>query len=183
MRALVYTAPAKLNWNSVPAASPQRRRGNCHRGRWHLWFRHFGLSRAQHLRRPPLVLGHELVGRRRDGPTSRSQSSGQLWTLRRLHSGAQNLCESWKLLGLGTNCGNFCRVCGLTVRTGLRDSRFSYRRAGDPGGAARNIAPHVQDCCAPSLFSLWQSVGLGPWVHWLLPRPAHRSGGMCWPWM
>jgi D-arabinose 1-dehydrogenase-like Zn-dependent alcohol dehydrogenase len=37
------------------------------------------------LRKPPLVLGHELVGRRRARAQSRGQSTGELRALQRLH--------------------------------------------------------------------------------------------------
>lgn len=65
------------------------------------------------LRRPPLVLGHELVGRRQDG---RRVVANPLISCGRCDpciSGTQNLCESWKLLGLGTTPGTFAEYVAL----------------------------------------------------------------------
>ena len=53
------------------------------------------------LRKPPLVLGHELVGRRRDGRRVVANPLVSCGHCGACISGAQNLCDSWKLLGLG----------------------------------------------------------------------------------
>src|SRR2546430_11686704 len=60
------------------------------------------LFRSSALRRSPLVLGHELVGRRRDGTRVVANPLVSCGHCDACISGAQNLCESWKLLGLGT---------------------------------------------------------------------------------
>jgi len=65
------------------------------------------------LRRPPLVLGHELVGQRSDG---RRVVANPLISCGRCDAciaGTQNLCESWKLLGLGTTPGTFAEYVAL----------------------------------------------------------------------
>ena len=65
------------------------------------------------LRKPGLVLGHELLGRRADG---RRVVANPLVSCRQCNaclSGAQNLCESWKLLGLGTTPGTFAEYVAL----------------------------------------------------------------------
>jgi 2-desacetyl-2-hydroxyethyl bacteriochlorophyllide A dehydrogenase len=68
------------------------------------------------LRRPPLVLGHELVGRRKDGRRVVANPLVSCGHCNACISGAQNLCESWKLLGLGTTPGTFAEYVALPSR-------------------------------------------------------------------
>ena len=65
------------------------------------------------LRRPGLVLGHELVGRRRDGRRVVANPLVSCGHCVACLSGAQNLCDSWKLLGLGTTPGTFSEFVAL----------------------------------------------------------------------
>lgn len=65
------------------------------------------------LRKPPLVLGHELVGRRRDGRRVVANPLVSCGRCNACISGAQNLCDSWKLLGLGTTPGTFAEYVAL----------------------------------------------------------------------
>ena len=65
------------------------------------------------LRKPPLVLGHELVGRRRDGRRVVANPLVSCGHCNACISGAQNLCDSWKLLGLGTTPGTFAEYVAL----------------------------------------------------------------------
>ena len=65
------------------------------------------------LRRPPLVLGHELVGRRSDGRRVVANPLVSCGHCDACLSGAQNLCDSWKLLGLGTTPGTFAEYVAL----------------------------------------------------------------------
>ena len=65
------------------------------------------------LRKPPLVLGHELVGRRADGRLVVGNPLVSCGHCAACMSGAQNLCESWKLLGLGTTAGSFAEYVSL----------------------------------------------------------------------
>jgi 2-desacetyl-2-hydroxyethyl bacteriochlorophyllide A dehydrogenase len=65
------------------------------------------------LRKPPLVLGHELVGRRADGRLVVGNPLVSCGRCAACMSGAQNLCESWKLLGLGTTAGSFAEYVSL----------------------------------------------------------------------
>ncbi len=65
------------------------------------------------LRRPGLVLGHELVGRRRDGRRVVANPLVSCGHCDACISGAQNLCDSWKLLGLGTTPGTFSEFVAL----------------------------------------------------------------------
>ena len=65
------------------------------------------------LRKPPLVLGHELVGRRRDGRRVVANPLVSCGHCNACISGAQNLCDSWKLLGLATTPGTFADYVAL----------------------------------------------------------------------
>jgi len=65
------------------------------------------------LRKPPLVLGHELVGRRADGRRVVANPLVSCGHCNACISGRQNLCDSWKLLGLGTTPGTFAEYVAL----------------------------------------------------------------------
>jgi 2-desacetyl-2-hydroxyethyl bacteriochlorophyllide A dehydrogenase len=65
------------------------------------------------LRKPPLVLGHELVGRRGNGRRVVANPLVSCGHCNACISGAQNLCDSWKLLGLGTTPGTFAEYVTL----------------------------------------------------------------------
>jgi L-iditol 2-dehydrogenase len=65
------------------------------------------------LRKPGLVLGHELLGRRADGRRVVANPLVSCGQCNACLSGAQNLCESWKLLGLGTTPGTFAEYVAL----------------------------------------------------------------------
>ena len=65
------------------------------------------------LRKPGLVLGHELLGRRPDGRRVVANPLVSCGHCSSCISGAQNLCESWKLLGLGTTPGTFAEYVAL----------------------------------------------------------------------
>ena len=114
MRALVYTAPGKVEMEDQPRPSRQP-------GEAEIAVEAAGICGSDisgflghsALRRPPLVLGHELVGRLPGGQRvvanpliSCSQCDACL-------SGAQNLCASWKLLGLGSTPGSFAEYVAL----------------------------------------------------------------------
>ena len=98
--------PARLNWNNV-------RGPNLADGEEEIAIEVAGVCGSDisgflghsALRRPPLVLGHELVGRRRDGRRVVANPLLSCGHCDACLSGAQNLCESWKLLGLGTTPG------------------------------------------------------------------------------
>jgi 2-desacetyl-2-hydroxyethyl bacteriochlorophyllide A dehydrogenase len=65
------------------------------------------------LRKPPLVLGHELVWRRRDGRRVVANPLVSCGHCNACISGTQNLCDSWRLLGLGTTPGTFAEYVAL----------------------------------------------------------------------
>ena len=114
MRALVYTAPGRVEMEDRPrpvAAAGEEEiaiqaAGVCGSDI-------SGFLGHSALRKPPLVLGHELVGRRTDGRRIVANPLISCGHCDACISGAQNLCESWKLLGLGTTAGTFAEYVAL----------------------------------------------------------------------
>jgi 2-desacetyl-2-hydroxyethyl bacteriochlorophyllide A dehydrogenase len=114
MRALVYTAPGKVELEGRPRPAPKT-------GEEEISIEVAGVCGSDisgflghsALRRPPLVLGHELVGRRSDGRRVVANPLVSCGHCDACISGAQNLCESWKLLGLGTTPGTFAEYVAL----------------------------------------------------------------------
>jgi len=64
-------------------------------------------------RKPPLILGHELIGRRRDGKRVVVNPLVSCGRCARCLAGAQNLCVAWKLLGLDRTEGSFAEFIAL----------------------------------------------------------------------
>jgi 2-desacetyl-2-hydroxyethyl bacteriochlorophyllide A dehydrogenase len=114
MRALVYTAPGKVELEGRPRPEPKT-------GEEEIAVEVAGICGSDisgflghsALRRPPLVLGHELVGRRSDGRRVVANPLVSCGRCDACISGTQNLCESWKLLGLGTTPGTFAEYVAL----------------------------------------------------------------------
>lgn len=114
MQALVYTAPGKVELEQRPRPEPQI-------GEEEIAIEVAGVCGSDlsgflghsALRRPPLVLGHELVGRLRDGQRVVANPLVSCGHCEACISGMQNLCESWKLLGLGTTPGTFAEYVAL----------------------------------------------------------------------
>jgi 2-desacetyl-2-hydroxyethyl bacteriochlorophyllide A dehydrogenase len=108
MRALVYTAPGKVEMEERPRPEAQE-------GEEEIAIEVAGVCGSDisgflghsALRRPPLVLGHELVGRRPDGKRVVANPLLSCGHCEACLSGSQNLCDSWKLLGLGSTPGTF----------------------------------------------------------------------------
>lgn len=114
MRALVYTSPGKVELEDHVRPEPRV-------GEEEIAIEIAGVCGSDisgflghsALRRPPLILGHELVGRLRDG---RRVVANPLLSCGHCYaciSGAQNLCPSWKLLGLGSTSGTFAEYVTL----------------------------------------------------------------------
>ncbi len=72
-----------------------------------------GRSRS---RTPPMVLGHELVGRRRDGQRVVVNPFICCGRCAACRSGAQNLCPNWRLLGMNDTAGCYAQFVGLSER-------------------------------------------------------------------
>jgi 2-desacetyl-2-hydroxyethyl bacteriochlorophyllide A dehydrogenase len=114
MQALVYIAPGKVELEQRPRPEPQA-------GEEEIAIEMAGVCGSDisgflghsALRRPPLVLGHELVGRRRNGQRVVANPLVSCGHCDACISGAQNLCESWTLLGLGTTPGTFAEYVAL----------------------------------------------------------------------
>jgi 2-desacetyl-2-hydroxyethyl bacteriochlorophyllide A dehydrogenase len=114
MRALVYTAPGKVAIEDQPRPSTRSNEteiaievaGICGSDI-------SGFLGHSALRRPPLILGHELVGRRPDGQRVIANPLISCGQCESCTSGAQNLCWSWKLLGLGPTPGSFAEYVTL----------------------------------------------------------------------
>jgi threonine dehydrogenase-like Zn-dependent dehydrogenase len=114
MRALVYTAPGQLEMQEQPRPSALA-------GDEEIAIQVAGVCGSDisgflghsALRKPPLVLGHELVGCRRDGRRVVANPLVSCGHCNACISGAQNLCDSWKLLGLGTTPGTFAEYVTL----------------------------------------------------------------------
>ena len=107
MRALVYTAPHEVTMEDRPR--PQPAPGECE-----IAIAAAGICGSDisgflgHSRRriPPLVLGHELVGRRvSDGKRVVANPLISCGHCTACLSGAQNICVSWRLLGLDQTAG------------------------------------------------------------------------------
>jgi 2-desacetyl-2-hydroxyethyl bacteriochlorophyllide A dehydrogenase len=114
MRALVYTAPGKVEME-------QRPRPEARTGEQEIAIEVAGVCGSDisgflghsALRRPPLVLGHELVGRRPDGKRVVANPLLSCGHCEACFSGSQNLCDSWRLLGLGNTPGTFAEYVAL----------------------------------------------------------------------
>lgn len=107
MRALVYTAPHEVTMEDHPRSRPAA--GDCE-----IAVAAAGICGSDisgflgHSRRrkPPLVLGHELVGRRvSDGSRVVANPLISCGRCTACLSGAQNLCVSWRLLGMDKTAG------------------------------------------------------------------------------
>jgi threonine dehydrogenase-like Zn-dependent dehydrogenase len=114
MRALVYTAPEKVEiQNRNRAASPA--------GEIEIAVQMAGICGSDisgflghsAVRRPPLVLGHELVGWRSDGTRVVANPLVSCHVCDACLFGQQNLCVSWRLLGLGQTQGCFAEFVTL----------------------------------------------------------------------
>lgn len=114
MRALVYTAPHRVEMQEVP-------RPETSNGETEIAVLAAGICGSDisgflgHSRRrvPPLVLGHELIGQRGDG---RRVVVNPLISCRRCTaclSGAQNLCSSWRLLGMDRTAGCYAEFVSV----------------------------------------------------------------------
>ena len=114
MRALVYTAPGKVELEQRPRPEAQK-------GEEEIAIEVAGVCGSDisgflghsALRRPPMVLGHELVGRLRNGRRVVANPLVSCGHCQACLSGSQNLCDSWRLLGLGTTPGTFAEYVTL----------------------------------------------------------------------
>lgn len=114
MRALVYTAPEKVELEERPRPTV----GN---GEMEIAIEYAGVCGSDisgflghsARRKPPLVLGHELIGQLGDGRRVVANPLISCGRCTACLSGAQNLCESWRLLGMDQTAGSFAEYVAL----------------------------------------------------------------------
>jgi len=114
MKALVYMGPERVEvqeWGRPPITSSETEvaievAGVCGSDL-------SGFLGHSALRKPPLILGHELVGRLKDGRRVVANPLISCGLCNACLSGHQNLCESWRLLGLGQTQGTFTEFVSL----------------------------------------------------------------------
>jgi threonine dehydrogenase-like Zn-dependent dehydrogenase len=114
MRALVYTAPHQVEMQDVDRPQPLA-------GESEIAVMAAGICGSDisgflgHSRRriPPLVLGHELVGRRRDGKRVVVNPLISCGRCTACLGGAQNLCSSWRLLGMDRTAGCYAEFVSV----------------------------------------------------------------------
>jgi threonine dehydrogenase-like Zn-dependent dehydrogenase len=114
MRALVYTAPHQVTMEERP-------RPRLLSGETEIAVQAAGICGSDisgfqgHSRRrvPPLVLGHELVGRTPEGRRVVANPLISCGRCAACLSGAQNLCSSWRLLGLDKTPGCYSEFVAI----------------------------------------------------------------------
>ncbi len=114
MRALVYTAPRQVVIEDYP-------RPKLAEGESEIAVIAAGICGSDisgflgHSRRriPPMVLGHELVGRRPDGRRVVANPLISCGRCTACLSGAQNLCENWRLLGMDKTPGCYAEFVSV----------------------------------------------------------------------
>jgi threonine dehydrogenase-like Zn-dependent dehydrogenase len=166
MRALVYTAPRRLIVEEYPRPQPAAGEveiavtaaGIC--GADISGF--LGLSRR---RTPPLIFGHELVGRTRKGQrvvVDPLMGCGRCGECLR---GARNLCRGLRLLGMDRMAGCFAEFVSVPdsqvheIPDDLDDARAVFAEP------LANIV-HLFRLAAPPPFFCMGIVGAGRWARW-----------------
>jgi 2-desacetyl-2-hydroxyethyl bacteriochlorophyllide A dehydrogenase len=114
MRALVYTAPKRVELEDRPRPVPAS-------GEIEVAIEAAGICGSDisgflghsARRKPPLVLGHELVGRTADGRRVVANPLISCGHCPACLSGFQNLCSTWRLLGMDQTPGTFAEFVAL----------------------------------------------------------------------
>lgn len=114
MRALIYIAPRTVELKDI---EPPATAG----GETNVFVEAAGICGSDisgflgHSRRrvPPLVLGHELVGRRSDGRRVVVNPLTSCGRCPACLSGAQNLCPTWRLLGMDQTAGCYAEIVSV----------------------------------------------------------------------
>jgi 2-desacetyl-2-hydroxyethyl bacteriochlorophyllide A dehydrogenase len=117
MRALVYTAPRQVVVEDRPRVRPAE-------GESEIAVMAAGICGSDisgflgHSRRriPPMVLGHELVGQKADGRRVVANPLISCGRCPACLSGMQNLCSSWRLLGMDQTAGCYQEFVALPDR-------------------------------------------------------------------
>ncbi len=117
MRALVYKAPNVVEVNEFPRPVP-------HEGEVEIAVEAAGICGSDvsgflghsARRQPPLILGHELMGRTVDGRRVVANPLIVCGRCQSCLSGAQNLCATWSLLGMDQTQGSFAEYVVVPER-------------------------------------------------------------------
>lgn len=117
MRALVYTAPNVVAMNQLPSPVPGE-------GEVAIAVEAAGICGSDvsgflghsARRQPPLILGHELVGRTEDGQRVVANPLIVCGRCQNCLAGAQNLCATWSLLGMDQRQGSFAERVVVPVQ-------------------------------------------------------------------
>ena len=106
MRALVYTAPRQVALKELPRPSPAAEESEIAVSAAGICGSDLSgfLGRSRH-RTPPLVMGHEMVGRRLDGRRVVANPLIGCGHCAACLSGEQNLCSDLRLLGMDRTSG------------------------------------------------------------------------------
>ena len=111
-------------------------------------------------RKPPLTLGHELTGWRRDGKRVVANPLVSCGKCARCLAGAQNLCVEWRLLGLDRTEGSFAEFVTLPAQQIFEiPGTLSSRRAVLVEPLANIV--HLFRIAAPPAFFRLAIVGAG----------------------
>jgi threonine dehydrogenase-like Zn-dependent dehydrogenase len=111
-------------------------------------------------RKPPLVLGHELIGRLKDGRRVVANPLISCGHCAACLAGTQNLCETWRLLGMDQTAGSFAEYVAVPDKQIIEipDSLPSARAVlSEP---LANIV-HMFGLIAPRPFFRFAIVGAG----------------------
>jgi 2-desacetyl-2-hydroxyethyl bacteriochlorophyllide A dehydrogenase len=114
MRALVFTAPRQLEMQRLPRPRPAA--GECAIAVTAAGICGSDLTAflgRSSSRVPPMVLGHELVGRRSDGHRVVVNPFLACGRCPACRAGHQNLCSSWRLLGMNQTPGCFAEFVAI----------------------------------------------------------------------
>jgi threonine dehydrogenase-like Zn-dependent dehydrogenase len=114
MRALVYTGSGLVEMQERPRPNPRS-------GELEVRIEAAGICGSDisgflghsARRKPPLILGHELVGRLEDSRRVVANPLVSCGKCVSCISGAQNLCENWRLLGMDRTEGSFTEYVAL----------------------------------------------------------------------
>jgi threonine dehydrogenase-like Zn-dependent dehydrogenase len=167
MRSLVYTAPLQVAMEDRPRPSPAA-------GESEISVTLAGICGSDisgflgHSRRrvPPLVLGHEFVGRDADGRRVVANPLVSCGRCTACLSGAQNLCSNWRLLGMDRTQGCYAESVAVPnaqiypIPDSLPDAQAVLAEP------LANIV-HLFRLAAPPTFFAWVLSAAGRWARWL----------------
>jgi 2-desacetyl-2-hydroxyethyl bacteriochlorophyllide A dehydrogenase len=161
MRALVYTAPGRVTLGDRPRPPAVEGQVEVAVGAAGICGSDVSGFLGHSKRRvPPLILGHELVGRTSDGRRVVVNPLMSCGKCTACLSGAQNICAEWKLLGMDRTEGCFAEFVSVPksqlyeIPEDLPDSRAIIAEP------LANIV-HMFRIAAPAAFSRLAIVGCG----------------------